>query len=431
MDRLASASARDVLEKVQPAIAAGSVNILSVDAIRRASGDRWPRKREQVEHFIERTFGRLTQPGDMVIGLNDTEFVTVQPGVGCSAALSVSAKVLKESLAFFLGKAAIEDLQLFQVTSFVGGAFTLERAAAAELGQVMEPGRYDGADATAEVAGGGRRPAAPPANDLEWRVGRSVRLVSPPDLDLDLQMAPEPTWNVAARVVASYLLRPTISLGSAGKAPREVRTADLSPNMAGEAAVAMLAYAADIIARRQAVVALHAPIALAAVTYSASRYRVLNALRDLQPEVRRLLILDLVDLTEGLPQSRLEEVVSVLAPCCRTVLARAPSETADVRVWRRCGLSGVTLDCGRLDPADTRAQPRLSAFAQRAAEAKLSCVGYNLPDRTLMLAAWAAGFTHVGGPLLSMEVGPPESVRRLTPAELFLKGLSAGDASLP
>jgi hypothetical protein len=102
------------------------------------------------------------------------------------------------------------------------------------------------------------------------------------------------------------------------------------------------------------------------------------------------------------------------------VLARAPSEDHDVRAWRGCGLSGVTLDCRDFDASDRKGLKRLAIFAQRAAEASVACVGYGLPATNLMLAAWAAGFTHLGGPALSEEVAEPKAVVRLQAADFLI-----------
>ena len=162
-----------------------------------------------------------------------------------------------------------------------------------------------------------------------------------------------------------------------------------------------------------------APLPLNAITYSTSRYRLLHALRDLPKQVKRFLILEITELAGGLPQSRMTELVGMLAPHCRAVLARAPSEMVDVSVWRGCGLSGVTLDCRHLDATDRGAQFRLETFARKAAEASTACVGYGLPTSSLMLAAWAAGFTHLGGRPLSQEVATPKTLVRLQPADLF------------
>ena len=175
--------------------------------------------------------------------------------------------------------------------------------------------------------------------------------------------------------------------------------------------------------------ALHAPLPWHAMAYSTSRYRILQALREIPGEVRRFLVLEITDLSGGLPQSRLAEQVAIVAPYARAVLARAPSDLTDVRGWRGCGLNGVTLDCDHLDAGDRKVQKRLEVFATRAAEASLACVGYGLPATSLMIAAWASGFTHLGGPSLTEEVAKPKTVVRVQPADIFGAGTARRAAS--
>ena len=38
-------------------------------------------KREQVEAFLSRAFSRVTQAGDLLIPLNDAEFIAIQPNL--------------------------------------------------------------------------------------------------------------------------------------------------------------------------------------------------------------------------------------------------------------------------------------------------------------------------------------------------------------
>jgi hypothetical protein len=205
-----------------------------------------------------------------------------------------------------------------------------------------------------------------------------------------------------------------------GSEPERAATCgELTATLAAEVAIGGLNFAVDLIGRSRAKVALHVPLPWNAVTYSTSRYRLLQALRETPPEVRRFLILELTELSDGLPASRLSEQVAMVAPYTRAVLARAPSVRSDVRAWRGCGLNGATLDCHDLDPSDRRAQKKLEVFARRAAEVSLACVGYGLPATSLMMAAWASGFTHLGGPAVTGEVAKPKSVVRLEAADIF------------
>lgn len=412
MERLSSASLSEVLDKVAPSIAGGCVNVISVEAIRERSGDRWSRKREQVDVFVERAFTRLASPGSLIVALNDAEFVTIQPDATRWAALNLSAGVLKETLNFFVGAVARADMRLFRVTDFVGGELAVEPVDAARFmaGEDVEPEAPDMVK---------RGPEAPPSAQLPARARRVTRMVAGPGVELEITVTAEPTWNVGARVVASFLMRTSTALDPPNESRRPGRRRELSPVLAGEVALHALTYAADLIRDEGVQVALHVPLSVNALSYSTSRYRLLHALRDMDPAIRRLIILEVTELSEGVPQSRLAEMVSMLAPYSRAVLARAPSETADLRGWRRCGLSGITLDCAHLSASDRNAQFRLSAFAKAAAEVAPACVGYALESRSLLLAAWAAGFTHLGGPAVSAEVTMPQGAVRLDPTDLY------------
>ena len=425
MERFTSAALRDVLDRVGPAIAAGGANIISVEAIRERSEGRWARKRDQVSAFVERAFNRLSQPGDFIANLNDAEFLTVQPSVPRSAAVSISAGILKETLAFFLGAAAREDLRLFQVMGFENGELNVEPLDAvhvlgdgeAEAG--AEPGAGPGPMRSAH-----ENLQAPPSSDLSWSDTRRIRLTSPPNIELDLQITPEPTWNVAAKVVASFVLRPAMWLTVGAEPERPATCGELTAALAAEVAIGGLNFAADLIGGNGAMVALHAPLPWHAMAYSTSRYRLLQAMREIPEDVRRFLVLEITELSDGLPQSRLSEQVSMVAPYARAVLARAPSDRTDVRAWRGSGLNGVTLDCHDLDAADRKVQMRLEVFARRAAEVPLACVGYGLPATSLMMAAWASGFTHLGGPPLTEGLAEPKAMVRVQPADIFAVGAS-------
>jgi hypothetical protein len=351
------------------------------------------------------------------------EFLTIQPSVSRSAAVSISAAILKETLAFFLGAAAREDLRLFQVLGFENGELNVEPLDAGRVLSEAEAagGPGSGSGAGSQWAADGEA-QTPPSGDLIWSDTRRIRLTSPPNIELDLQIAPEPTWNIAAKVVASFVLRPTMWLTVGAEPERPATCGELTAALAAEVAIGGLNFAADLIGGSGAKVALHAPLPWHAMAYSTSRYRLLQALREIPADVRRFLVLEITELSEGLPQSRLSEQVAMVAPYARAVLARAPSDRTDVRAWRGSGLNGVTLDCHDLDASDRKVQMRLEMFARRAAEVPLACVGYGLPATSLMIAAWASGFTHLGGPPLTEGLAEPKAMVRVEPADIFAAG---------
>ena len=102
----------------------------------------------------------------------------------------------------------------------------------------------------------------------------------------------------------------------------------------------------------------------------------------------------------------------------RAVLARAPSEKSQVLRWAGCGLNGLSVDCSHIGTSDRAAFSRFSTFARRAGALAPACVAYGLQSRGLILAAWAAGFTHVAGPAIATEAGALGGVR-LRPVDLW------------
>lgn len=240
-------------------------------------------------------------------------------------------------------------------------------------------------------------------------------------MELDVEFSAEPIWNVRDKVVASFLVDPRLRLvGAAPDAPPP-SPGDISPALAGEIALLALDYAVDRITTRREdgpPAAMQTPIPWGALSASNPRFNLLHTLRRLEPEVRRRVVLEITDIGEGLPQGRLAEAVSMLSPLCRAVLARAPSDAAPLLEWRRCGLGGITLDCAKLDAGDRRAQARLNLFARNATAAANACVGYGLTTQSTLVTAWAAGFTHLGGPCV--RAGAPELMpMRLGAADFY------------
>ncbi len=148
------------------------MNVISVDAVRDRSGARWPRKREQVEAFVERAFARAAGTEVLVVALNDAEFLAIQPGAERQKALHLSFRVLKETLAFFLGEALREDMRLLQVTGFRGGELQVELLQGARFDELA-----DASDAheAAGAAGRGRPRRRRAADDRPRRADHARR----------------------------------------------------------------------------------------------------------------------------------------------------------------------------------------------------------------------------------------------------------------
>jgi hypothetical protein len=414
VERLTTGGLSEVLTQAAPAIARGSVNILSVAAIRDHSPERWPRKHEQVHAFLERAFVRASSPDAFIAPLNEVEFIAVQPSRSRSAALGFSANVLRETLQFFLGAAARANMRLFQVTDFAGGSLSVERVDVApwedeEVAPDLGLGPASGQEAEKYQAAA----MAALSTSVLHQGARCWRIVMPEGLATSVATGVAPVWNVRARAITSFLVEAQAMDVDADGQTTLKPTATLPSMAAGDVALRALTAAEERIGAEADClrVGLHVPLPLGALAYSGPRYRILHTLRDMPEPVRRYLLLELVDLPEGFPQGRMAELVAMLAPHVRGVIARAPSLEADVTAWRGSGLSGVSLDGADLDPAGHGIPTRLNRFARNVCQVAPACMAYGLEARCLLVAAWAAGFSHLAGPQVSRRAQEFRAVR--------------------
>ncbi len=392
MERLTTSAISTLIDGFSSAIAAGSVNVISVEAIRERSGERWPRKREQVESFVERAF--LKQAGACVIvaALNEVEFLSIQPDASRLEALGHSAAVLKETLSFFLGKVDGQDVRILQVTGHAAGDLSVEPVDCSRWLDASAP--PSGAVEASEPPAQAPLPAVQ-LDQLAWAGTQTSRI------------ALAPIWNIAQEVVASFLMQPTVYLTSSLE---RVEPSPLAAEQLVSAGIGQARAWLSEAGARGTRFALHLPLPFLGVSSTNARYRVQRQLTDMPAELRKLVVLDLMGIEEGVPYARMAETVSALKPFCRAVLARAASPAAKLAQWRNCRLDGVTLDCHALDPGDRMSMARLASFADEAGKVSRTIVGYGLANRSLTLAAWAAGFSHVTGDAVQ-PMAKPRAVR--------------------
>jgi hypothetical protein len=384
-------------------IGKGSLHVLSFEAIRDRSGPRWPMRRDTVREFIERLFHRYFPPADFLMRLDDVNFPVVQSTEAGFSAQARALKLMREVLQFFLGSSARADIRLSRVTRISPeGVETapievsdadLVRAATLEWGPEPAGGEQVAAEAS---------PAGPPPGPVSsvinaGGVARTPAL--PGDRSYEAIFVVEPVWGIRQRAVVSYMLRPLVFEQVEGR----LVDANLSRASAGD----LLKINLIVLAEAQRLFrdqgghgrfALHVPIHQASLGTANGRQALLSALERFQPRASSCLLIVLTGLEAGAPNSRIVELTSVLARHSRAVVALAPDLECKVDRWRDAHLSGVAIDLNTLASASQAlGVKRLSDFADRAHGVAPALIAYSAPNSAALLAAWSAGFTHVGG----------------------------------
>ena len=428
---LALLNARDVDDLVArfddpELIGRGSLHVLSLDAIRERSGRRWPMRSHTVREFIERQFHKCFPASDFLVPLDDVNVLLVQSGETGFAAQARALKLLGEVLQFFLGASARADIRLSRVTRI--GPDGVESAAVdvsdADLARAASLDWEPEAVRVGEPAGVDQEPAIRMTGPLSAVIkagGVSRTPALPGERAYDAMFVVEPVWGIRQRAVVSYHLRPLVF------EQRDGRLVDA--NLARASAGDLLKINLIILAEAQRLFreqgasgrfALHVPIHQASLGTANGRQALLSALERFQPGAASCLLIVLSGLESGAPSSRIVELTSVLARHSRAVVALAPDLDCKIDRWRDTHLSGVAIDLAALGqsggPLNAR---RLSEFADRFHGVAPALIAYSAPNSAALLAAWSAGFTHVGGDPVVRQPSGALLPLRVDPIDLY------------
>lgn len=410
-----STSVTDMLRHAGAADAAarGQVHIISVNAVRDAVGERWARHDPLVEDFVIRCFRRGGQDDDFIVRVNETDFMLIQPSREPMGALSRASQLMRETLSYFLGAVKSENINVSIVDRVGEGGIEATRLSEEELEAAAEE-RWR--DMSNSVDG-----SAPWERFGVARAPRKVVSIRRPGgADIQAVFYLDPVWNVAQGAVVSFVARTIAVQAGANGELEAIDPRDLTPRTHAVIACKRMQFVRELAGPEQEGprVAIHMPLSINGLSYSGTRYEILSELKKLSTIWRERLFIELTDTPPGMPQTRLVEIVGQLRPFCRGVHIRVDPATGDVAQWNRSGAVGLIYTAlSTLPERDTLA--RLDRMITGAAQIGMSASLYGVKTRSLALAAWAAGVTHLSGDCIASRFGDTIVARRFTMDDIY------------
>jgi hypothetical protein len=404
----------------------GGLLVLGFEAIRDRSGGRWAIRQESVREFIERQFQKYFLPSDQLVRLDDVNFLVIQPSESGFGAQARALKLFSEVLRFFLGASARSDVKLSRVTRMGpdGLEITPVEVSDADLTRLATMD-WDAGPPTVVDDPGAEQGAAittpSPAMSIVDSGKRSSGAALRGDRTYEAMFLTEPIWSIRQRAVVSYRLRPLIFELQADRLV-DANLAKASPGDLTRLNLLVLAEAERLFRDKGADrrFALHIPIHQASLGASAGRQTLLATLERLQPLASSSVVVVLIGLESGAPHSRIVTLTSALAGRCRAVIALAPDLDCKIDRWRDAHLSGVAVDLNVLASSNEQLSvKRMSEFAARSQGVAPALISYSTPNTAVLLAAWSAGFTHIGGELINRYSDGLLQPLRLNPIDLY------------
>jgi hypothetical protein len=378
MSTLSASTERRLSTDVQEAVerfgdpqlmAAGKVNLISVEAVRQRFANRWELRKDQVLDFTDRVLERGVGTQGAFLRVSDTDFFVVHPDLGRVAGQAACLRYLREVLNHFLGDSHMAAAGIMQVTRIGKGQLeaapvdAMRAEASVERGDPDEPDSAVGANSPADAS----TPAAV-LGAAEDPAQAARPATTRPDLEVETQGQPNP-WTpfvstdgrhlrVSATLEPVYELKGFSRIGfrmirrvvniPTGEDLTPVQVAALSPGDILKADMATITRGIGRLSGESAgekQLSLIVPVSFISLSSQRGRVEMAAPLRQAGGLVKLGVICEILDI-DGVPQGVLLAATSVVKPLSLLVVGRvaAPEPQAIARL-AGTGLQALSFEC--------------------------------------------------------------------------------------
>jgi len=389
VDRITTANGQGVLDRLAGTdlVERGCVVLISVEAIRERTGERWFRRRDDVWAYVNRKLSEHLTHQDIRQRVNETDFLIAMTHEEGVAAQAVSLKILEEVLVYFLGAADTVDLKIRAVGRIDGDQI---------LATELDPRRI--AVARQKIAEtGGDSPYRTMVDADEEKRRNPVSFVAGGGPKLRIDFALEHVVSLRYGVTAALRVEPTVTHIISGRvipARSFVRLLDDDVAFIDAATLAFAALFIPTDARSQPPLIL--PASFRTLGARKGRTALVNGAGVSPPQIKKSLIVELTDVDRGTPQGRLVEVAGLVGAVSRAVFARLQPVKGATAAIQGARMQGLTLDGSDLTGGDSRVAGLMLALGGQAKGLSPTLMVQGLRDEGFFHIAQVAGFTHAG-----------------------------------
>lgn len=365
-------------------VARGSVNVISIKAIRQWAGEWWSQKRGDVWTYVELKLNEHLDRLDMRARISDSEFLIAMNNDQGLAAQATSVRILEDVLTHLLGAASPMDLGIRSVIGVEGGEAVCRPIDASVV--LAARARRDSARSPVRVA-------VDPADETR-RTPVAFTTAGGAALRVDFTL--EHVVNLRRNVTTAVRIEPMVTHLASGRQASARALTKLSDRDVAFIDESTLKYAAVFARSAQGPNTPELILPASFRTLGTQRGRdLLTGTAGLSLGLLRGGIqIELVDITRGTPAGRLLEVVGLLRALTRGVIARVPPDKEALRVLRDARLAGLALDASDLSGEAAKIAMDIMAFGRDARGLAPMTILQGLPQEGYFAAAETAGLTH-------------------------------------
>ncbi|PIB92938.1 hypothetical protein [Caulobacter sp. FWC2] len=365
-------------------VSRGSVNVISIKAIRQWAGDWWSDKRSDVWTYVELKLNEHLDRNDMRARISDSEFLIAMNNDQGLAAQATSVRILEDVLTHLLGAASSKDLGIRSVIGLEGGQ---------AICRPIDPSVILAARARRDSARSPVRIEVDPADEAR-RTPVAFTTAGGAALRVDFTL--EHVVSLRRNITTAVRVEPMVTHLASGRQASARALTKLSDRDVAFIDESTLKYASVFARSAQGHNTPELILPASFRTLGTQRGRdLLTGTAGLSLSLLRGgVMIELVDVTRGTPAGRLLEVVGLLRALTRGVIARVPPDKEALRVLRDARLAGLALDASDLSGEAAKIAMEMMAFGRDARGLAPMTILQGLPQDGYFAAAETAGLTH-------------------------------------
>lgn len=384
----------------------GCVNAIGLDEIRSKAGLRWEKMRPSIWTRMEGLLHQKLGPVDFYARLDDTTFLVSTPSVSPSEAQILCLRIAQELHTSMLGFCDLSQVRISRASALDGDDIDLQQVSASTLAKLARSaglGGFRGEPQDSEL-----QPAKPTFRPDALNVAHEYRFA--------------PMWDAQKEAVTTF------------------RCVTMDGRDAFDGAMSGPQFRADIAAMLARL--RHATASLASSLESGQRFlmsipisyellgspimrsEITTIFQAASSELRPYLLFEICNLPQGVPQSRLSDLIVALRPFCRGVSAQFPARIPSYSMYQGSGLHAISLSLAAnpgqpAEPSSEKAcEQRIYDLCAAARRLHVMSVVHDISDFKLLLYARDVGVNVVSGSLIGPPQNRPGPLKRLSVREI-------------
>jgi hypothetical protein len=341
--RLVSADAEAEIERFSDPrlLAAGKINIISLEAVQQRFADRWLSRREQVFAFAERVLDRNLSGRGVFVRVSDTDFFVVHPELGRLAGQAACLRYLREVLQHFLSDAEPAASGILQVTRISKGRLEAAPVDVAGAEASLLRGETESEEQTRLAAYQGD---VEPGGRL---LDRWSQFVAADGRQLRISATLEPVYELKGFTRIGFRMIRRVIVVSSGEELTPQQVSALAPIDLLRADLATITRGVDRLgaAGGEQQLSLIVPVSFSSLASQRGRAELTEPLKEAGSLVKLGVVCEILDI-EGVPPAALLTATTLVRPFSLLVAGRLdrPGQGAVARL-QGGGLQALSFEC--------------------------------------------------------------------------------------